>query len=249
MYSTNMQQMCAVLLAVFLIANIYFLLKINFKPYLLLQLIITLLGTASSLVLNFTGDNSRMLRETSRYFPNFAQLNIFEKAELGFSSTFYCMTMEIHFAFAGFMAFSLFLSIMCFKRNKSTKLKTLSVFPPLFSLVCGIKSLISDKISFWNLKNYGLEKAVYSFEPILDILFLIICLITVYCIWHLIDSAGHKLFSASAFLLGLGSRMLMGFSPTVWASGYRTFCIMFIAFIYIALIIISQKEKTKGDTI
>lgn len=243
MYSTNMQQMCVVLLAIFLFANIYFILKKSVKPYILLQFVITLTGTISSLILNFTGDNSRILRETGRYFPDFGHLNLFEKVELGFSSTFYCMTMEIHFAFAGFLTFALFLSTMCFKKKKSIVLKICSIIPPLSAIVFTVTSLISGKNSVGNFRNYGLEKAVYSFEPALDIMFIFIGLIMVYCIWNLIDSKGHQLFGVSVFLLGLGSRMLMGFSPTVWASGYRTFCILFITFIYIALTISSPTNK------
>lgn len=248
-YTTNMQQMCAVLLAIFLFANAYFIFKKNFKPYIFLQLIITLFGTAASLFLNFTGDNSRMFRETSRYFPDFAQLNLFEKAELGFSSTFYCMTMETRFAFAFFWAFSFFLSVIMFKRSRSTALKVFSVFPPAFATVFGVYSLIPDCNSTFfefltgGMKHFRMEKAFYSFEPVPDILFLIICIILICCIWNLIETNGQKVFAASAFLLGLGSRMLMGFSPTVWASGYRTYCIMFIAFIYIVLMIISNNKN------
>lgn len=248
-YATNMQQMCAVLLAVFLLANIYFIFKKSFKPYVLLQLIITLCGTAASLLLNFTGDNSRMLRETNRYFPDFSLLNIFEKTELGFSSTFYCMTMETRFAFAGFFIFALFLAVTMFKRKKSIAVRAASLFPSVFSIIFGVYSLIPNfTLSFFEfftggMKHFRMEKAVYSFKIVPDIIFLIICIILIYCIWNLIESMGQKLFASSAFVLGLGSRMLMGFSPTVWASGYRTYCIMFIAFIYIALIIILQKKN------
>lgn len=244
-YSTNMQQMCAVLLAVFLFANVYFIFKKTFKPYIFLQFVITLLGTLSSLSLNFTGDNSRFAREAGRYFPDFDKLNIFEKTELGFSSTFYCMTMETRFAFAGFIIFASFLAVMCFKKKKSTLIKVLSCIPVVYSLVFGIASLFTENSIAGGLKHFRMTKAFYSFEPIVDIIFVLILIILIYCIWNLIEDMGQKFYAESAFLLGLGSRMLMGFSPTVWASGYRTFCIMFISFIYIALIILNQNRKTQ----
>ncbi|MBQ7837078.1 MAG: hypothetical protein IJ395_00475 [Clostridia bacterium] len=245
-YSTNMQQMCAVLLAVFLFANIYFIAKKTFKPYLILQFAITLLGTLSSLSLNFTGDNSRFVRESGRYFPDFDKLNIFEKTELGFSSTFYCMTMETRFAFAGFIVFASFLAVMCFKKKKSILIKALSCVPVVYSLVFGVASLFTESSIAGDLKHFRMTKAFYSFEPVVDIIFIIILVVLMFCIWNLLEDMGQKLFAESAFLLGLGSRMLMGFSPTVWASGYRTFCIMFISFIYIALIVLNQNKKTKS---
>ena len=243
MYSTNMQQMCAVLLAVFLSANIYFIFKKSFKPYIILQFVITLLGTLYSLSLNFTGDNSRFIREAGRYFPDFDKLNIFEKAELGFSSTFYCMTMDMRFAFAGFIIFALFLTVMCFKKKKATFIKALSFIPVVFSLVFSIVSLFNKNGIAGELKHFRMTKAFYSFEPVVDIIFVVLLIILMYCIWNLIEDIGQKLFAESTFLLGLGSRMLMGFSPTVWASGYRTFCIMFISFIYIALIITKSRSR------
>lgn len=251
-YSTNMQQMCAVLLAVFIIANIYLAAKKSFKFYHFLQLIIVACGTVGSLYLNFNGDNSRMLRETNRYFPDFAKLNILEKTELGFSSTFFCMTMETRFAFVGFLAFTLFLSIMVFKRNKPNFLKILSLFPIVTAIIFGVYSLIPDYnsalIEFLKggMIHYRMTEATYSFKLMPDIIFLIICFIMILCIWSLTENINHKLLAVFAFGLGLGSRMLMGFSPTVWASGYRTFCIMFITFIYIALIVLKQ-EKIKSE--
>lgn len=242
-YSTNMQQMCAVLLAVFLFANIYFLFRKTFKPYIILQFLITLSGTLYSLSLNFTGDNSRFTRESGRYFPDFDKLNFFEKTELGFSSTFYCMTMETRFAFAGFIVFALFLAFMCFKKKKSTLIKTLSCIPVVYSLIFGTASLFTENSIAGDLKHFRMTKAFYSFEPVVDIIFIIILIILMFCIWSLIEDTEQKLFAESAFLLGLGSRMLMGFSPTVWASGYRTFCIMFISFIYVALVIAKSRSR------
>lgn len=253
-YATNMQQICAVLLAVFLISSLYFIIRKKFKPYLILQFIITLCGTVSSLLLNFTGDNSRMVRETGRYFPDFAQLNIFEKTELGFSSTFYCMTMEIRQAFAGFIIFVIYLSFMIFKYNKSPFSKVVSVIPIIFSVVFGIYSLIPNvDLSIFEfvtggLHHYGMEKAVYSFEIVPDIIFTILFVILIYCICILIENKYQKVFAVLTFMLGLGSRMIMGFSPTVWASGYRTYCIMFISFIYIAIIIADQSKNTTLQT-
>lgn len=245
-YSTNMQQMCAVLLAVFLFSNVYFIFKKTFKPYIFLQFVITLLGALYSLSLNFTGDNSRFVRESGRYFPDFDKLNIFEKTELGFSSTFYCMTMETRFAFAGFIVFASFLAVMCFKKKKSILIKALSCVPVVYSLVFGVASLFTESSIAGDLKHFRMTKAFYSFEPVVDIIFIIILVVLMFCIWNLLEDMGQKLFAESAFLLGLGSRMLMGFSPTVWASGYRTFCIMFISFIYIALIVLNQNKKTKS---
>lgn len=248
-YATNMQQMCAVLLAVFIISNLYFIFQKRFKPYLFFQLLITAAGTLSSLILNFTGDNSRIIRESERYFPAFSQLNIFEKTELGFSSTFFCMTMEMRQAFAGFFIFSVFLAFMVFKTQKNLFAKIISIFPALTSLVFSVVSIAPDvdaaafEFLTGGMVHYRMNKAAYSFEIVPDIYFIIILLIIIYCVSILINDKSQKIAAISILMLGLGSRILMGFSPTVWASGYRTYCIMFITFIYLSLIITSNHEK------
>lgn len=246
-YSTNMQQLCAVLLAIFPSIIIYFIIKKkSFKPYFILQFFITAAGTLFSLYVNFTGDNSRIIRETNRYFPEFGELNFIEKFELGFSSTFYSMTMEIRQAFAGFIIFTALLIFLTFKANKNKIQKSLSLAPAIFSVIFGILSLIPDNnSSFINfltneMQHPRLDKASYSFNILPDIFFIIICITIMYNIWTLIKDTEYKIISESIFLLGLGSRILMGFSPTVWASGYRTYCILFISFIYISLILIDQ---------
>jgi len=37
--------------------------------------------------------------------------------------------------------------------------------------------------------------------------------------------------------------MMMGFSPTVWASGYRTFHIMLLTFLFCAIMILNQNPQ------
>ncbi|MBQ8782193.1 MAG: hypothetical protein IJZ57_00265 [Clostridia bacterium] len=239
LYATNMQQMAVVMLVALLAGNVYLLSKRTVNFYLIFQNIIVAGMTAYSYYINTVGENNRMVRETGRYFPEFLSLNIFEKLELGFSSTFYGLTSQIYFTLAGSLAFMIFLCVMSFKQ--STKLRLLSLLPPALS---GVLCFISPYI-FGELKNYKMQKAVYSFEPVADIIFIIIGVLVVISILSLVKSNGNKIYCMSVLVLGLGSRMMMGFSPTVWASGCRTFCIMLISFILITLVIVEEKNRNE----
>ncbi len=244
-YATNMQQMCAVLFVVFLCTNIYLAVKKQFKLFYFIQLLITFAGMSLSLLLNFTGDNSRIIRETNRYFPNFAELNIFEKAELGFSSTFFCYTMETRLTFFAFLAFTIFLAVSVFKKKSKLNQKIISLYPPIFTFVCGVLSLFDNPVyDFFSdgMVNFGIGKGEYSFKVIPFIFFLLIFLSLIYTVLSLVKENSLKLYAIIAFLLGLGSRMIMGFSPTVWASGYRTFSIMLVSFVYIIFIVNKSKK-------
>ena len=238
-YATNMQQMAVVMLVALLAGNIYLLSKRTVNLYLVFQNIVVGGMTAYSYYLNTVGENNRMLRETGRYFPEFLSLSIFEKLELGFSSTFYGLTSQIYFPLAMSLAFMIFLCVRSFKAG--TKIKLLSAVPPALSVAL----CFASPYIFGELKNYKMQKAIYSFEPVADIFFIVIGICVVASILSLVKSKGNKIYCLCVLILGLGSRVMMGLSPTVWASGCRTFSIMLISFILITLVIVEEKNQNE----
>lgn len=152
LYATNMQQMAIILVAIFGMANIYLIWKKDFSPYILLQFLIAIFCSVYSYAINTVGDNSRMLREISRYFPDFASLTILEKIELGFSSTFYCLTMKFSFAWVGFFAFLAVLAFCVFKKSRKISDRLIVSFPLIVSLWGIIQSFNIESFSF--LKKY-----------------------------------------------------------------------------------------------
>ena len=78
-----------------------------------------------------------------------------------------------------------------------------------------------------------------------NILFIVIAICVLATVAFLLED---KLEVLKAYLIlgvGLGSRMIMGFSPTVWASGYRTFAIFFITIVIVTVMIADKCYKTK----
>lgn len=253
LYAVNMQQTAALLFAVFLTSVIYLYFQRNYSFYPLSGLLISGAGSIFMFAINTVGDNNRMVRETARYFPDFAQLSIFEKAELGFSSTFYCMTMEIRFAFFAFAAFTLYIMIKSLNGNEKIVFKLFSAFPFVFTIVFGTLSLTPVRESaFWafisgGMKHYRMTKAAYSFDLVPFLLFICVAVCVIVSLYRLLSP---RKFAAAFVILasGLASRIIMGFSPTVWASGYRTFFILFTAFIAVVAIIAdtSRQPSTKN---
>lgn len=242
-YACNMQQVCVVLLGFIFCINVFIAFvhkKVN--CYLIFQFLIVAGLAVYSYSINVFSENSRMLREINRYFPEFEQLNIFEKIELGFSSTFFCMVSEIKLAWLGFFAFSLFLFAYAFISKSKAYTKIFSTIPAASSLVFGV-SYLADSNLFFDLKNFGIGKAVYLFEPSADIIFSLILISVYIVVLSLIKPNTLKVMSALILSLGFGSRLMMGFSPTVWASGYRTFSILFICFIFVTIIIVNNKKQ------
>ena len=100
------------------------------------------------------------------------------------------------------------------------------------------------------MRYYCMEKAAYSFEPVPDIVFLIVIAIVLLSLYQAFDNKKTFFISFIVLCFGLGSRLMMGLSPTVWASGHRTFFIMFLALIIVLIKIIDENfivTKKEGD--
>lgn len=242
-YSLNMEQMSAVLAACFFIGCVYlFGVKKRFHPYPLFGLVVSIAGLLYAYLGNTARDNSRMIRETARYFPDFAQLGLLQKAELGYSSTMYCLTCELRFAFFAFAAFNIFLIVMAFRKRLCIKARVTAVIPLAFSVICTVINTVKP---FGFIKHFRVDKAEYLFSPLFDILYLIVLVCVLYTVSQLLKDRLLTLKIYTVLAAGAASRMLMGFSPTVWASGYRTFCIMFLSFIITAFIILNTERTAR----
>lgn len=254
LYALNMEMMSAVLTFVFLLgcALMIYNKKVRFLPF--IQGIISIGGLLFAYLGNISGDNSRMAREIGRYFPEYGTLNIFEKLELGFSSTFYCMTMKLSFASVAFIAFTIFLAVTVFKSSKNVMLRLTALFPCAFAFVFSVISVTplnnSDFIQFFTggMQNYKMNKAVYSFEAVPDIIFVLIAVCVLITVAVLLKDKTEALKAYLILAVGLGTRLIMGFSPTVWASGYRTFAIFIITMIIVAVMIADRYYNKKFST-
>lgn len=251
LYATNMQQMSVVLTFLFALSCIIMIVKrksIHMNYYIFFQFAVAFCGLLYSYHLNTSGENSRMIRETARYFPNFASLSILQKFELGFSSTFFGMTMNLHLPWLGFFAFVSLLLYMTLRKNRSLLYVIAMAFPVVFNIFGLIQSVLPQRFRFLSellqgeMKNWKMNKAIYSFEPVLDIIFIVIILCMIFTLWSLFENKKFFIVSMFTLAVGTGSRLMMGFSPTVWASGCRTYYIMFISMIIVSALVINQNN-------
>lgn len=243
-YATNMQQLGAVMFLILVCFSVYFITKKKFILYSFFESLLFLGGIVISLYLNTVGENNRMVREAGRYFPEFPELNIFQKAELGFSSTFYNMIMYPHLSYAAFLAFTAFICFCCLKYTDGKTEKIAGFLPVAATVVFGALSFVPSFTLGY--KPYLLDKAVYKFAVIPYLIYIPVIAAILFSLFKLLGKT--KFFAAFALLfVGLASRMIMGFSPTVWASGQRTFFIMFIAFIAISAMLIDTLKNKNED--
>lgn len=83
---------------------------------------------------------------------------------------------------------------------------------------------------------------VFSFPFILSIIMLVSIFATV---WLNLDKLEHKLFITLLLVLGAGTREMMGFTATIYASSYRTFTFFLYAIIICCIILFNEIEEDK----
>lgn len=240
LFACNHEQMCAVMCAVCGILTLYLWLRNKQFPW--FPAVQTLLCGASMLfILTCPGNSARTEDEILSWFPEFSQLSFLRKLELGYSSSMYQFVMQPNLVFT---IFCVFLVIAVFIGNKKTAYRVLSCIPLTASLVFGLCYQVA---AFFLPAIVGLRKQMSQIgtgiqwtEPLTwlpDIIFTVTLACILFSLWISFSDKKLSFFACYLILVGLASRMVMGFSPTVWASGNRTFIFMYFSFISVSILL------------
>lgn len=242
MLSSNLEQLCIV--SLFTIAIII----INSFRYekQILRLIPYVIISISNLLLILLspGNKIRYGMEVKRWFPDYETLTFFRKVELGFSSTFKNLYLDNYIVF---ILFSLLIAVTGYKIFKSFQL-VFSSLPFIAVLIFGFfKDVFGKQIPVVDFiinsfTNYGTIFQLNSPRTwVADIFLIIITLCIIISMFYLLHDDSNR-FVKIIFILCLGSitKMMMAFSPTVWASGSRTSIFLLYCINLVSLLIIDK---------
>ena len=243
LYGGNAEQMSIVLFVVYLVAFIYLVVKrkINIK-------IIFFMLLALANVLNFflcPGNWARKNSETQNWFPDFGMLNVVDKADIGVSTT-------LRWMFAGGQAFIILTCIMMtyfiWKKYKEPVFRFIALIPAGMILLLGpLKSAFSsvflnasmamnevDYYGSFTVSSQGIGVGMIQFG-----LFLLIAVCIVAELFLLNDKIEGLIVDLTLVLIGVASRAMMAFSPTVYASSTRTYTTMVVCIMAVTVHIYS----------
>jgi hypothetical protein len=243
-YGVNQEQMAAVTTGIFIVALLYFIREKKFHWFIALETFIATFGFVMAL---FTpGNEKRALDETLIWFPEYGNLSLFNKIEIGFSSAGYKLIFNSNWVF---IIFALILCVIVWKKYGDTLYRIIASIPLIISLVFGpFKGILEEGfpgiITITEaLTEYGtittenyLEAS--SYFPIIIIGIVIgSILLSFYLIY---ENSIYSLFMGYLFLVGFASRIVMAFSPTVWASSWRTYIYMYFSVIVITVFLFQK---------
>lgn len=241
-YATNLEQMCFILLVVYCVFTCYErYLNRKFNWFLLSGVMINF----ASLIFIVTcpGNVSRKASEIVTWFPDYGNLSFFRKIEMGYSSTLFEFIMRVNWIF---WFFAVVLFVCVFLKNKNIFYRVVSLIPILCNFIFSFfvklfgnyfPGLLEVKHS---MTQYGTGLSLNPATWIPDVILSLVCISILISLYAIFEDKKMYIFTVFILLLGFASRMMMSFSPTIWASNTRTFLYMYIS-ILICSIILFQK--------
>ncbi|MCM1257336.1 MAG: hypothetical protein NC307_05745 [Roseburia sp.] len=231
-YGANMEQMCAVLLAVNFLAILYFAYnKTDWKKYWhVFAGFVVSLGEIL-FILTCPGNALRENQEIANWMPKYASFDFVDKICLGFVETMQHLLNSGNFMF---LLFAVILAVLVFLKSEELLHRFFAVIPVVMNVVLTFFQGMLEKYvpSFWELfennayvsgSNYHLGESYTLMFLYLLVLGSVLVSLVVVC-----ESWAELIAQCYLLVLGLATRVIMGFTPTIYVSKERTYLFFYM---------------------
>ena len=237
-YATNQEQVCALMLGYLILFNLAY----YFKNKKLSKLYISLFIISIAMLLfhmTCPGNQMRTISEINTWFPGFKSLTMLEKSALGYVGAFSSLFTNKNIIFVLFLC----LMPICVILHKGKKIDFLiSILPICEILLIYISSKLDTIGNLYNyVKIYANKIDIVDFSTKSFICVIILSTIFLFSIIYIITKyTNNFLMKNVIFISGILSKIILGFSPTVFVSGVRTSIYLYYAILIIILLIIQE---------
>ena len=241
-FACNQEQTCAIVFGVYLLFTILLIIRDKkIHPFIIIQLILSIVSLI--FVLTAPGNYVRKAEETIIGFKDFEMVSFQDKISLGLTTTLADIIEENNIIFA---IFSLSIVVYVFMTYKEKIYRIVALIP--FMTICslGLFSKITfDIFPFLGAFTEHLIQPVVlltsaNCNNLFYVLPLILAMIVFFCLilsLLLIFKNLKRNIAVLVFLVGLASRLIMGFSPSIFMSSVRTIFCFDISMIIITILI------------
>lgn len=262
-FAANLEQYAVILLCVYSVFIFVSFYRWNIPWKNLLYFLITegLILLEFLFILTCPGNQMRKVSEIQSWFPDFQQLTVLDKIQLGFSSTMKGIFMDDIWL----TVLLVWLCILLFLHQKKEQggfmdacrfhkkkiCRSISIyFPAVLLCICALEEYILpfSITGIEEIQQYGYFRvsSATTGKDLLPVILLLTALVCILCSFWLLLQTKEFIVCAGVFLLGFASRMIMGFSPTIWASDNRTFTPFNFCICFCIMILYEQLEKKKA---
>lgn len=247
LFGANMEQMCAVLLAVNGCAVLWLLL--NRYPYQSLVFPgggIVIAAAEFLFIMTCPGNAARKTQEIINWMPNFSGYNLIDKISLAFTDTMHHLVASEN---SMFLCYAILLAVLAWLKTEDVPARAAAVFPAAVNLLLvGMAGTLKTYYpSFWKLMKKSAwinAKNYYQMQQYLPtILYLLVIggmIVAVVCIC---ESRQELAAQMILLALALATRLVMGFTPTIYVSQERTFFFLYVLLAISAAGFILANEK------
>lgn len=232
LYAANMEQVAAVLVAVNVCAAAYCLMKKE-KFAVCGTVWISLFVSAAEMlfILRCPGNAARNLDEIATRMPSFVSYGFLDKLGLGFMDTMHHLAASSNLMF---LCYAVLLAALVFAKTENLACRLAAVFPVAFNVVlvgfCSELKIYFPKFFKLMKKSKPIGGSNYhmaaNYVPVFLYLLLIGCVILSLIA---VCRTYFELFSQMILLAAaLATRVVMGFTPTIYVSQERTFLYLYM---------------------
>ncbi len=254
LFAGNAEQSCAILVGAYVLFAILMILK-NKKihPYMVIQTLIIIASLV--FVLTCPGNHARNAVEIERHFKDIEMLSMLDKISLGLTSTIGLIIGKGNIIYA---LLSILVAVYICTNYKEKLYKVVSVIPLVSVVVCYFT--LETTVRFFPFLGFFNELLAEeqvmltaancnNFLYTLPLIFAFVNFISLGVSILLIFKNLKNNVAIIVFLAGLASRIIMGFSPTVFISGERTMIFFEFAMIIVSILIWQEliKKNDKND--
>lgn len=251
-FACNVEQMCSFMLGMYGLACLYYMYKKKINKVLIFELLLCVMSFIY--IITCPGSKSRALMEQSKWIIDYTTLNFVDKLHRGITST-----MSIYIGIPNVLfTITTVLIVLCVEKKYRNKFYTIIASIPItFVLAFGLFRNITYELFpnliimkpfdiFFNSHDFNYITAenydkIASYIPTMIILLTIFALmISIYLIF------GNTMKSIVLIIIGVGgilTRVIMGFSPTLYSSSTRTYIILYFVILIYALSCYLELEK------
>ncbi|MBC3889282.1 hypothetical protein GH810_13255 [Acetobacterium paludosum] len=246
-FGMNMEIMAAILVSFYFIFCIFFIAQKNISRYTIFTTIV-LIGNLIFILL-CPGNTVRDIAEIASQFPEYASFGLLQKMTL--SATSFIVTIDQNFIMLTVLGLAWLYSwkkyqtgvprimgILPFVICALIDMARVVVLSPKFA--CGYKLLTGNNITDW-ISFQGITSGTLGVYHYLVLAAMTIFVISLMAMTITLFKDSQKLWIAVLVMgAGIMSRVAMGFSPTVYKSGARTFLFQYIAMAILGLLIYQE---------
>lgn len=248
-YACNEELELVVIFVVYGCFLIYMLANKKINKYYVVQCILII----ASLVFTMTapGNSNRSTSEIGHWFRDYEAMSFLDKVDIGITSALWRVWFgRIWF----FIIVCALIAIIVWNKYDSILFRITSVLPVTAVIIYSLPkdfyqndfggfaryTVAVSRTGLINIQTCG-DK-----EMLIELLLLIIpCVAFILSLYLIFENTWKSLFTIAILVGGTASRVAMAFSPTIWASGTRTFSAMFFAIIIIGVMLYSEIDEKK----